>query len=79
MKKILTYFVVGCLIAVIGIIFSAFCGDFLTGMDYGSACTLGIGIYLCVLIVTCTGIIVSKISSISSKPNYDDSSSKDNK
>ena len=29
---------------------------------------LGIGMYLCVVVVTCTGIIVSKISS---KPNED--------
>ena len=44
-------------------------------MDYGSACVLGIGMYLCVVVVTCTGIIVSKISS---KPNEDTPEEKEN-
>jgi hypothetical protein len=55
--------------------FSDICGDFFNGMDYGSACVLGIGMYLCVVVVTCTGIIVSKISS---KPNEDTPEEKEN-
>ena len=47
---------------------------FFNGMDYGSACVLGMGMYLCVVVVTCTGIIVSKITS---KPNEDTSDEKD--
>ena len=43
-------------------------------MDYGSACVLGMGMYLCVVVTTCTGIIVSKIAS---KPNGDTSRGKD--
>ena len=68
MKKVWTYFAIGCVVAIIGMFFSDICGDFFNGMDYGSACVLGIGMYLCVVVVTCTGIIVSKISS---KPNGD--------
>ena len=67
-KKVWTYFAIGCVVAIIGMFFSDICGDFFNGMDYGSACVLGIGMYLCVVVVTCTGIIVSKISS---KPNED--------
>ena len=61
MKKIGKYFVIGCVIAVIGMFFSEACGSFFNGMDYGSACVLGIGMYLCVVVVICTGMILSKI------------------
>ncbi len=63
MKKIGSYFAAGCLVAIIGMFFSDICGDFFNGMDYGSACVLGIGLYLCVVVITCTGVIVSKIDS----------------
>ena len=42
--------------------FSDICGNFFNGMDYGSACLLGMGMYLCIVVVTCTGIIVSKVT-----------------
>ena len=67
MKKIWTYFAMGCVLAIVGMLFSDICGDFFNGMDYGSACVLGMLMYLCVVIVTCTGIIVSKISSNSNE------------
>jgi hypothetical protein len=44
------------------------CIDLIDSCDNVVACVLGIGMYLCVVVVTCTGIIVSKISS---KPNED--------
>ena len=59
--KIWTYFAIGCVVAIVGMFFSDICGGFFDGMDYGSACILGMGMYLCVVIITCTGIIVSKI------------------
>lgn len=62
MKEIGKYFVIGCIGALIGMFFSSICGDLFNGMDYGIACVLGIGMYLCVVVITCTGIIVSKIS-----------------
>ena len=60
MKKVGTYFAIGCAIAIVGMFFSELCGSIFNGMDYGSACLIGMGMYLCVVIVTCTGIIVSK-------------------
>ena len=62
MKKISGYFAIGCVVAIIGMLFSDICGDFFNGMDYGSGCVLGMGMYLCIVVVTCTGIVVSKIS-----------------
>ncbi|MGN0668496.1 MAG: hypothetical protein ACI4JU_04710 [Angelakisella sp.] len=70
MKKVWTYFAMGCVLAIVGMFFSDICGDFFNGIDYGNACVLGMGMYLCVIVVTCTGVIVSKISY---KPNKDTS------
>lgn len=70
MKKIWTYFAIGCVLAIVGMFFSDICGDFFNGMDYGSACVLGIGMYLCVVVVTCTGVIVSKLDDKTNKDVY---------
>ena len=75
MKKVWNYLAMGCVIAIVGMFFSDICGNFFNGMDYGSACVLGMGMYLCVVVVTCTGIIVSKITS---QKNEDPSEEKDN-
>ena len=75
MKKVWTYFAIGCALAIVGMLFSDICGKFFNGMDYGSACVLGMGMYLCVVVVTCTGIIISKITS---KQSEDKSEEKDN-
>jgi len=40
MKKVWTYFAIGCALAIVGMFFSDICGDFFNGMDYGSACVL---------------------------------------
>ena len=40
MKKVWTYFAIGCVVAIIGMFFSDICGDFFNGMDYGSTCEL---------------------------------------
>lgn len=62
MKKVWTYFAIGCVLAIAGMFFSDICGNFFNGMDYGTACLLGMGMYLCIVVVTCTGIIVSKVT-----------------
>ena len=67
MKKIGKYFLLGCIVAIIGIYFSDICGSIFNGMDYGSACVLGMGMYLCIVVVTCTGIIISKITTKSNE------------
>ena len=60
-RTILGYFVIGLAVAFGGVLFSDACGNFFNGMEYGAACTLGMGIYLCVVVITCTGIIVSHL------------------
>lgn len=60
-RTILGYFVIGLAVAFGGMLFSDVCGNFFNGMEYGAACTLGMGIYLCVVVITCTGIIVSHL------------------
>ena len=62
MKKVWTYFAIGCVLAIAGMFVSDIFGKFFNGMDYGSACLLGMGMYLCIVVVTCTGIIVSKVT-----------------
>ncbi len=56
------YIVIGIVVALGGMFISDIARSFFNGMDYGSACVLGICIYLCVVIVTCTGIIVTKLN-----------------
>ena len=58
-RTILGYFVIGLAVAFLGLLFSDLCGNFFNGMEYGDACTVGIGIYLCGVVITCTGIVVS--------------------
>ena len=60
-RTILGYFVIGLAVAFGGMLFSDLCGNFFNGMEYGAACTVGMGIYLCVVVITCTGIIVSHL------------------
>lgn len=60
-KRILKYFLAGLAVAAGGMLFSDIAGEFFNGMDYGSAVNLGIGMYLCVVVVACTGIIVSHL------------------
>ena len=61
MKKIWQFVLAGIAIAIGGMFFADLVGDFFNGMDYGSASVLGICMYLCVVVVTCTGVIVSKL------------------
>lgn len=63
MKKVWAYFAIGCMVAIVGMLFADIFSSIFNGIDYAAACALGIGMYLCVVVITCTGIIVSKISS----------------
>jgi hypothetical protein len=51
MKKVWTYFAIGCVVAIIGMFFSDICGDFFNGMDYGSG-------HFCCLIRVCGSLYV---------------------
>jgi len=73
MEKIWKFVLIGIIVAVGGMFFSDIIGGLFNGMDYGSACVLGIGMYLCVVVVTCTGVIVTRLdkNSGSNKPRND--------
>ena len=61
MKNIWQYFFAGIIVAIGGMFVSDLAGDFFNGLgSYGFGCILGICMYLCIVIVTCTGIIVTK-------------------
>lgn len=62
MKNIYQYVLIGIVVAIGGLFVTEITGRLFNGMDYGSACVLGICMYLCVVIVTCTGIIVTKLN-----------------
>lgn len=63
MKNIWQYVLLGVVVAVGGMFVSDLAGSFFNGMGgYGFGCILGICMYLCVVIVTCTGIIITKFN-----------------
>lgn len=72
MKDIWKYVILGIAVAIGGMFFSELIGFIFNGMDYGSATVLGMGMYLCVVVVTCTGIIISKIEKNSHDGDSDD-------
>ena len=63
MSSVWRYLGIGCAVAIGGMFAAEISGSVFNGMDYGSACTVGLGMYLCVVVVTCTGVIISKITS----------------
>jgi len=67
MKKIGAYFVIGLVVAFVGVLFSDIFADIFNGLPYGTGAILGMGAYLCVVVITCTGIIISKIEEKSDK------------
>ena len=63
MKDILKYIVIGVIVAIVGMYVADIAGHLFNGMGgYGFGCIQGICMYLCIVIVTCTGVIVTKIS-----------------
>ena len=61
MKNIGISLLAGILVAFGGLHVSDLVGSIFNGMEYGSACVLGVCLYLCVVVVTCTGIILAKM------------------
>ena len=56
------YLLIGIIVAIGGMFFSELCGDFFNGLgDYGSSVVYGIGLYLCIVIVACTGLILNRL------------------
>ena len=63
MKNIWQYVLLGVVVAVGGMFVSDLAGSFFNGMGgYGFGCIWGICMYMCVVIVTCTGIIITKLN-----------------
>lgn len=58
-KGILRYVFLGMLVALGGVFFSMVVARFATSKD--AAVSLGIGMYLCIVTVTCTGIVLMRI------------------
>ena len=63
MKNIWQYILLGIAVAIGGMFVSDVTGHFFNGLGgYGFGCILGICMYLCVVITTCTGIIITKLN-----------------
>lgn len=63
MGKIGKYIAAGVIVAAGGMLVSDIAGHFFNGLGgYGFGCILGICMYLCIVTVTCTGIIVTKLN-----------------
>ena len=74
MKNVGKYIFAGIIVAVGGMFVSDIAGHFFNGLGgYGFGCILGICMYLCIVIVTCTGIIVTKLNK---STHFDGESSK---
>ena len=61
MEKLWQFVLAGIAVAVGGLFVSSWISSLFNGMDYGSATVLGICLYLCVVLVTCTGAILLKL------------------
>ncbi len=61
MRKIGIYFVIGLFVAFGGVLLSDVFADIFNGLPYGTGGILGMGAYLCVVVITCTGIVVTKL------------------
>ena len=63
MKNIWQYILLGIAVAIGGMFVSDIAGSFFNGLGgYGFGCILGICMYLCIVVVTCTGIVVTKLN-----------------
>lgn len=63
MGYIWKYILLGIVVAIGGMYVASLTGSLLNGLgEYGFGCILGMCMYLCVVLVTCTGIIVTKLN-----------------
>ena len=60
MSKTVNIVLAGVAVAVGGSVFAGLFADVEGGLDYGSGCVLGIGVYLSAVVVICTGLILRK-------------------
>ena len=55
----LRWLVLGIAVAVGGLFVASLFAELFNGMEFGDAACLGIGLYLCIVVVVCTGAILS--------------------
>ena len=60
-KTILWSLVAGVGVAVLGAVVAALFGTWINGFSRESATLFGLGLYLCFVLVVCTGVILSKL------------------
>ncbi len=60
-KTILASLGIGILVALVGLGFAALFGSWVSGLPRETAMLLGMGAYLCLVMVVCTGVIVAKV------------------
>ena len=60
-KTILWSLVAGVGVAVVGAVVAALFGPWMDGLSPGGPNLVGLGLYLCFVLVVCTGVILSKL------------------
>lgn len=60
-KRVLRWFALGVVLAVAGLFVANLFAELFNGMEHGEAICLGFGMYLCVVVVTCVGVLLSHI------------------
>ena len=63
MKAIGKSVLMGLLVAAGGLLFAELGMDLFNGIPNGGGTAVGVGLYLCFVVVVCTGVILSKINS----------------
>lgn len=61
LKSLIKLFLIGIVVAIIGIIFSDAFSVFVNGLDRNTSRILGMGTYICIVLVVCTGVIVKQV------------------
>ncbi len=60
-KTILWSLVAGVVVALLGALVAALFGQWMNGFSQESATLMGLGLYLCCVVVVCTGVILSRL------------------
>lgn len=61
LKSIGKFFLIGIVVAIIGVVFSETFSVFVNGLDRDTSRILGMGTYICITLVVCTGVIVGQV------------------
>lgn len=60
-RTIAKYIGISILVGIGAVLFAELAGDFFNGMPWGDAAVLGGIVYLCIVMVVCTGVILHHI------------------